>query len=110
MFFLPSAAIIPRHCITGSQRNLSQYLNIKSGETKVLKVLANIDTNASADTYQVGIGNMYASGCLRLISWTTCQAAATGATGNTLTVQSTGLTFTKDTSLGNKTLLAAASA
>lgn len=87
---------------TGSQRNLSQYLTIKSGETKILEVVGNIDTNSTTDTYQVSIGNFYAKRLSTLDFADNLPSSSYDKTANQLTVQSTNLTINKDTSLGNR--------
>ncbi|OGH82712.1 MAG: hypothetical protein A3G08_01500 [Candidatus Magasanikbacteria bacterium RIFCSPLOWO2_12_FULL_47_9b] len=90
---------------TGSQRTLSQYLYVKSGETKVLEVYGNIDSNASADTYQVSVGNFYAKRIsTKNFADNIPSAGYTDATGNVLTVETTSVTFVKDTSVPNKTV------
>ncbi len=90
---------------TGSQRNLSQYLTIKSGETKTLEVVGNINSNSTTDTYQVSIGNFYAKRLSTLdYADGTIPSALYDTAANQLSVQSTNLTFNKDTSMGNKTI------
>lgn len=96
---------------TGSQRNLSQYLTVKSGETKVLEVVANIDSAANADTYQVSIGNFYAKRMSTLDYADNLPTSGyTDATANQLTVQATSMQLVKDTSMGAKTVAAGANA
>ncbi len=89
----------------GSQRSLSQYWTVKSGQTKQLKVVGNISTNATSTSYTVGVGNFYAKRMSTLdFSDNLPSSSNLGVTGNSVTVQSTNLTLTKDTTMGNKNL------
>ena len=87
---------------TGSQRNLSQYVTIPSGTTKTLEVVANIDSNSTADTYKVSVGNFYAKRLSTLDFADNLPSSAYTNEANQLTVQSTNLTMNKDTSYGDK--------
>jgi len=90
---------------SGSQRNLSQYFTVKSGETVKLEVVGNIDDNASSDTYTASVGNMYGKRLSTLDFSDNMPSSDAGSTsGNQLTVQSTSVTLVKDTSVGNSTL------
>ncbi len=92
--------------VDGSQRNLSQYLTVKSGETKVLEVVGNIDSSAQANsTYQVEIGNFYAKRLSTLdFADNLPSTSNTSVDGNVVSVQTTNLTMSKDTSVGDKTV------
>ncbi len=92
--------------VDGSQRNLSQYLYIKSGETKVLEVVGNIDANAQANSnYLVSVGNLYAKRISTSDFADNLPSSSNSGTGaNTVTVQTTSLTESKDTSVGNRTI------
>jgi len=93
--------------VNGSQRSLSQYLYVKSGETKTLEVVADIMTTAAAnDTYKVYIGNFYAKRMSTLDYSDNVPAATYSTDANTLTVQTTSMAFVKDTSMGNATVAA----
>ncbi|PIT87124.1 MAG: hypothetical protein COU31_04575 [Candidatus Magasanikbacteria bacterium CG10_big_fil_rev_8_21_14_0_10_40_10] len=90
---------------TGSQRTLSQYLTIKSGQTAVLEVVGNINDSAtSADSYLVGIGNFYAKRLSTKDFVDNQPSSAYSTQGNTVTVNSTSVTLVKDTSYGNTTV------
>lgn len=90
---------------SSTQYNLSSYVNINSGETKVLEVLGNIDSNATSGVnYQVGIGNFYAKRMSTLDFKDNLPTSGNTSTqGNQLTVNTTSLTCNKDTSMGNVT-------
>jgi len=89
----------------GSQRNLSQYLTVKSGETKTLEVVGNIDSNSTADTYTVSVGNFYAKRQSTLdFADNLPSSSNTGTGANQLSVQSTNLTLNTDTAFGAKTI------
>lgn len=86
-----------------TQYTLSQYLNLKSGETKVLEVLGSIPTTAtSVSNFQVSVGNMYAKRLSTLDIGDIGSSSLTPA--NTVSVESTDVTLAKDSSLGNNTL------
>lgn len=89
----------------GSQRNLSQYWTIPSGQTKKLYVRGDINTNATSTGYLVSIGNFYGR---RVSSQTYMEEQPTssnvGTSANTVTVQASNLTVSKDTSVGNSTI------
>ena len=88
-----------------TQYNLSSYINLTSGQTKVLEVLGNIDSTAtSGNSYQVGLGNFYAKRLSTLdFADNLPSAVNTSTQGNQLTVNTTALTCNKDTSMGNVT-------
>lgn len=89
------------------QQNLSSYITLNAGQTKSIEVVGNVSANASTtDTYQVGIGQLYAK---RLSSndYTTLAAAAYNA--NQLTVGGVSLSVSKSTSFANKNISAGAS-
>ncbi len=86
---------------SATQYNLSQYINIASGETKVVEVIGNIPTTATGTaTYTVSFGNLYAK---RLSTNDFSDLATSVVAGNTLTADTTSLTLSKDTALGNRT-------
>lgn len=92
-----------------TQYTLSQYLNLKSGETKVLEVLGSVPTTAtSASSFVVSVGNMYAKR-LSTLDFTDNIPGSTLTAANTVTVESTDVTLAKDSSLGNNTLAAGSS-
>lgn len=88
----------------GKQLNLSQYLTVKAGETKTLEVIGNIDSSATTETYVASVGNFYAKRMSTLDFADTLPTSAYNNDGNQLSVQSTNLTFNKDTSMGDKTV------
>lgn len=89
----------------GSQRNLSQYWTIPSGQTKKLYVRGDISTNATSTGYLVSVGNFYGR---RVSSQTYMEnqpsSSNVGTAANTVTVQASNLSVSKDTSLGNATV------
>ncbi len=91
----------------GSQRNLSQYWTIPSGQTKKLYVRGDINSNATSTGYLVSVGNFYAR---RVSSQTYAEnlpsSSNVGTSGNTVTVQASNLTVSKDTSVGSGTVSA----
>lgn len=90
---------------SGSQRSLSQYVTIKSGETKVLEVIGNIDASASTgDDYTVQVGNFYAKRMSTKDFADNLPASTIATAANQVTVNATNLTFVKDTSYGNTTV------
>jgi hypothetical protein len=89
----------------GEQKSLSSYYTIKSGETKVLEVIGNIDSQATTETYQVSIGNFYVRRLSTLDYADNIPSASyTSASGNQLSVETTGLTLSKDTSYADSTV------
>lgn len=83
---------------------LSQYLNLKSGETKVLEVLGSIPTTAtSVSSFTVSVGNMYAKRLSTLDYAEDLPGASANVTANTVSVESATVTLAKDTTLGNMT-------
>ncbi len=94
---------------TSTQYTLSQYLNLKSGETKVLEVLGSIPTSAtSVSAFTVSVGNMYAKR-LSTLDFTDNIPGSTLTAANTVAVESTEVTLAKDSTLGNNTLAAGSS-
>lgn len=87
-----------------TQYTLSQYLNLKSGETKVLEVVGSIPTTAtSASSYLVSVGNMYAKRLSTLDYADTLPGTTANNSANTVTVESATVTLAKDTAMGNMT-------
>lgn len=87
----------------GAEYSLSQYLNLKSGETKVVEVVGSVNTAAtSVSTYQAAIGRFYAKR-LATLDFASDLAGTSLTTANTLTVESTSVTVSKDTSVGSMT-------
>lgn len=87
---------------SGSQRNLSQYFTVKSGQTKVLKVIGNVLSTATNNaTGSVSVGNFYAKRLTTLDFADGLPSSSINTSGNTLTVQTTNLTVVKDTTQGN---------
>lgn len=87
----------------GSQRNLSSYWMLKAGVVQKLEVLGSINSSATSTSYTVSVGKFYAKRLSTLDfadNLPTTSPSSTAA--NTLTVQATNLSITKDTSLGNK--------
>ncbi len=84
-----------------TQYNLSQYINVASGQTKVVEVIGNIPTTATTSaTYQASFGNLYVK---RLSSNDFVDNVGGLVTGNTLTADTTSLSLSRDTSYGSRT-------
>lgn len=84
--------------------NLSQYLTLKSGETKVLEVLGSIPTTAtSVSSFRVYVGNMFAKRLSTLDYSEDLPGTTANIAGNTVTVESASVTLAKDTAMGNMT-------
>lgn len=87
----------------GTEYSLSQYLNLKSGETKIVEVVGSINTAAtSVSTYQPSIGRFYAKR-LATLDFASDLAGSSLTTANTVTVDSTSVTLSADTSVGSMT-------
>jgi len=86
-----------------TQYTMSQYLTIKAGETKNIKVIASVSPNAtSTSDFTAKIGNFYMKRMSTLDYVDNVQPTLVG--GNNLTVQSTGIIVAKDSSMANKTV------
>lgn len=91
---------------TATQYSLSQYLTIPSGATKKVSVVASVSSNAtSTSDFTVSFGNMYLKQ-LSTLAFVDNKPSATLVDGNNLQVQSTALTFAKDTGLPSKNVAA----
>ncbi len=90
---------------SGYQYNLSNYINIKSGETKTLEVVGSIDSTAtSGNIYQAKIGNFYGKRLSSLdYNDNMPSSSNAGTSANQLTSNTTALTCTKDTAMGSVT-------
>ncbi|PLX28257.1 hypothetical protein C0581_02885 [Candidatus Parcubacteria bacterium] len=89
---------------TGTARNLSTYLTIKSGETVTIRVVGNIADGANAsDTYAVKVGAFYLKR-LSTLDYQTKPNTTTAYLGNTMNVTAASLTLANNTSVGNSTL------
>lgn len=88
----------------GSDQSLSQYLTIKSGETKKIKVVADIYSNAtSSDNWTVGVKSFYVK---RLSSLDYTTLNSTNFTdGNQLTATTANITVSKNTSVPNSSVI-----
>ncbi len=97
---------------TGAQNNLSSYINLTANQTKTLEVVGNISSSAtSGNSYVVGIGNFYAKRASTLdFADNLPNSTNTSTAANQLTVNATSLTCNKDTSMGNSTRAAGATA
>ncbi len=86
-----------------TQYTLSQYVNIKSGETKVFEVYGDLATSPVAGSqYQVEIGKSYLKRLFTL-DYVDNQPASL-YTANNLSLGNNTPSVAKDTSLGNRTL------
>ncbi|MBT3817669.1 MAG: hypothetical protein HOE80_02345 [Candidatus Magasanikbacteria bacterium] len=89
---------------TGTQRDLSTYLTIKSGETKKIRIVANVADGATAsDTYLAKVGQFYLKR-LSTLDFQTKPSATVAYPANSLTVSAATLTLAKNTAVGNKTI------
>jgi hypothetical protein len=90
---------------TGYQYNLSSYISMTSNETRTLEVVGNVDSNAtSGEKYTVAIGHFYGKRMSTLDFVDNLPSALNNGTpGNQLSVNPTGMTCNKDTSMGNVT-------
>ncbi|HBB37577.1 MAG: hypothetical protein UV82_C0001G0029 [Candidatus Magasanikbacteria bacterium GW2011_GWD2_43_18] len=89
---------------SGTQLDLSTYLTIKSGESKTIRVTANVADGATAvDTYMVKVGKFYLKR-LSSLDYQTKPNSTTAYPANTVTVNPASLTLAKNTSVGNKTV------
>ena len=87
-----------------TQYTLSQYLTIPSGTTKVIQVIGSINSLAtSTSDFTAKIGNLYVKR-LSTLDYSDNVPSSSLVSGNNLTVQSTGLTLAKDTSLASRTV------
>lgn len=106
--FITSSSTGDTSFATGTQWDLSTYINLDSLETKSLRVVATVaDGATSADSYLVKMGKMYVKR-MSTLDYQTKPNATTAYPGNTLTVQAVGLTAAKNTSVGDSTLAAGA--
>lgn len=88
----------------GSQRSLSQYFTVKSGETKSLEIIGNIDGQATNETYQVYVGNFYGKRLSTLDFADNMPSASYATAGNQLTIETTDISASKDTSFPGGTI------
>lgn len=104
--FITDASDTDSAFATGTQWDLSTYMNLASLETKTVKVIATVADGATAsDSYMVKIGKLYVKR-LSTLDYQTKPNTTTAYPANTLTVQSASLTAAKNTSVGNSTLAA----
>ncbi len=89
----------------GSQRSLSLYWTIPAGTTKSLIVKGDISSNATSTGYQVSVGNAYGRRLSTLDYSDNMPSSSNGGTSaNVVTVQSTNLTLSKDSTLANRNI------
>lgn len=87
----------------GSQRSLSLYWVVPSGQTKTLRVVGDISSNATSTGYTVSIGNAYVRR-MSSLNYVDNQPSSSnsGTSGNLVSVQATNLTLSKDSTLSNR--------
>lgn len=103
--YLTVAASTAALYTSGSQLNLSNYINLTANQTKTLEVVGSVDSTAtSGRSYQVGIGNFYAKRASTLdFADNLPNSTNTSTQANQLTVNATSLTCNKDTAMGSVT-------